>query len=126
MRFLLGDPAHQGGYDRILKRSSLEEMWRPILRVPPDDDFPSRPGAQDEVAASFFIHTDRGVRLVGHAGWQNGFRSQLNFDPAAHRGYLVVYNTDSMDATENTRSFNIELRDYLIDHFFTLPPQGLH
>jgi hypothetical protein len=50
----------------------------------------------------------------------------LNFDPAAHRGYLVVYNTDSMDATEDTSSFNIELRDYLIDHFFTLPPQGLH
>jgi CubicO group peptidase (beta-lactamase class C family) len=122
LRFLLGDPAHQAEYDRILKRSSLEEMWHPILRVPPDDDFPSRPGAQDEVAASFFIHTDRGVRLVGHPGWQNGFRSQINFDPAAGRGYLVVYNTDSMDATENTRSFNIELRDYLIDHFFTQPP----
>jgi CubicO group peptidase (beta-lactamase class C family) len=121
LRFLLGDPAHQAEYDRILKRSSLEEMWRPILPVTPDDDFPSRPGAKDEVAASFFTHTDRGVRLIGHPGWQNGFRSQINFDPAAHRGYLVVYNTDAMDATQNTRSFNIELRDHLIDHFFTRP-----
>jgi CubicO group peptidase (beta-lactamase class C family) len=127
LRFLLGDPAHQAEYDRILKRSSLEEMWRPILLVTPDDDFPSRPGAKDEVAASFFIHTDRDVRLIGHPGWQNGFRSQINFDPATHRGYLAVYNTDAEDATENTRRFNIELRDYLIDHFFTASPgEGLH
>jgi CubicO group peptidase (beta-lactamase class C family) len=123
LRFLLGDPAHQAEYDRILKRSSLEEMWHPVLAVPPDDDFPSRPGAKDEVAASFFIHTDRGTRLIGHPGWQNGFRSQMNFDPAAGRGYLVVYNTDAMDATQNTRRFNIELRDYLIDHFFARPAQ---
>jgi len=122
LRFLLGDPAHQVEYDRILKRSSLDEMWRPILSVPPDDDFTSRPGAKDEVAASFFIHTDRGLRLIGHPGWQNGFRSQINFDPIAHRGYLAVYNTDAEDATQNTRRFNIDLRDYLIDHFFTLPP----
>jgi CubicO group peptidase (beta-lactamase class C family) len=127
LRFLLGDPAHQAEYDRILKRSSLEEMWRPIQDVPPDDDFPSRPGAKDQVAASFFIHSDRGLRLIGHPGWQNGFRSQLNFDPAAHRGYLAVYNTDAEDAAQNTRRFNIELRDYLIDHFFSLPPgQALH
>jgi CubicO group peptidase (beta-lactamase class C family) len=123
LRFLLGDPAHQAEYDRILKRSSLEEMWRPILPVPPDDDFPSRAGAKDEVAASFFIHTDRGMRLIGHPGWQNGFRSQMNFDPTGRRGYLVVYNTDATDATQNTRSFNIQLRDYLIDHFFTRSAQ---
>jgi CubicO group peptidase (beta-lactamase class C family) len=123
LRFLLGDPAHQAEYDRILKRSSLEEMWRPILAVPADDDFPSRAGATDEVAASFFIHTDRGIRLIGHSGWQNGFRSQMNFDPTTRRGYLVVYNTDATDATKNTRSFNIQLRDYIIDHFFTRPVQ---
>ena len=123
LRFLLGDPAHQTECDRILKRSSLEEMWHPILAVPPDDDFPSRAGAKDEVAASFFIHTDRGIRLIGHPGWQNGFRSQINFDPAAGRGYLVVYNTDATDSTQNTRRFNIQLRDYLIDHFFTQPAQ---
>jgi CubicO group peptidase (beta-lactamase class C family) len=123
LRFLLGDPANQAEYNRILQRSSLEEMWRPILAVPPDDDFPSRPGAKDEVAASFFIHTDRGVRLIGHPGWQNGFRSQMNFDLTGRRGYLVVYNTDATDGTQNTRHFNIELRDYLIDHFFARPAQ---
>jgi CubicO group peptidase (beta-lactamase class C family) len=132
LRFLLDAPSGKNAqgpvsYDRILKRSSLEEMWRPILPVPPDEDFPSRPGAKDEVGASFFLHTDHGVRLVGHPGWQNGFRSQLNFDPVHRRGYLVVYNTDAQESLQNTRSFNIELRDYLIDHFFTVPAaEGLH
>jgi CubicO group peptidase (beta-lactamase class C family) len=140
LRFLLGESEGNtaqtmASYERILKRSSLEEMWQPILPVPPDEDFPSRPGGKDEVAASFFLHTDHGVRLVGHPGWQNGFRSQLNFDPVHRRGYLVVYNTDAQDSlqnavqntVQNTRTFNIDLRDYLIDHFFTMPPaEGLH
>ncbi|QNI31549.1 beta-lactamase family protein [Alloacidobacterium dinghuense] len=116
--FLLGDPAHQTEYDAILKRSSLEEMWRPVLPVTPDEDFPSRAGAHDEVAESFFVHTDGTLKLIGHPGWQNGFRSQINIDPATRSAYIVDYNTDAQDTQKNTRSFNIELRDYLIDNFF--------
>jgi CubicO group peptidase (beta-lactamase class C family) len=122
LRFLAGDAARQPEYDRILKRSSLEEMWRPVRLVDPNPDFPSRAGAHDDVALSFFIHTDRGVRLVGHPGWQGGFRSQINLDPRTGRGYLVDYNTDATDPRQNTRRFNIELRDYLIDHFFISAP----
>jgi len=118
IRFLLGDPAHQAEYDAILKRSSLEEMWKPVLPVTPDEDFPSRAGARDEVAESFFVHTDGNLTLIGHPGWQNGFRSQINIDPATRSAYIVDYSTDAQDAKQNTRSFNIELRDYLIDNFF--------
>ncbi|HEX3435840.1 MAG TPA: serine hydrolase domain-containing protein [Pseudacidobacterium sp.] len=118
IRFLVGDPAHQVEYDAILKRSSLEEMRKPLLPVTPDDDFPSRAGAHDYVAASFFVHQDGGLTLVGHPGWQNGFRSQINVDPVSRSAYIVNYNTDAEDAKQNTRRFNIELRDYLIDHFF--------
>jgi CubicO group peptidase (beta-lactamase class C family) len=118
IRFLLGDPAHQSEYNAILKRSSLEEMWKPVLPVVPDEDFPSRAGARDEVAESFFVHTDGTLKLIGHPGWQNGFRSQINIDPATRSAYIVDYNTDAQDAKQNTRSFNIELRDYLIDNFF--------
>jgi CubicO group peptidase (beta-lactamase class C family) len=118
IRFLSGDPAHQSEYDAILKRSSLEEMWKPVLPVTPDDDFPSRTGAHDSVAESFFIHTDGKLTLIGHPGWQNGFRSQINIDPAMGSAYIVDYNTDAQDTKQNTRAFNIELRDYLIDHFF--------
>jgi len=118
IRFLLGDPAHQAEYDAILKHSSLEEMWKPVLPVTPDEDFPSRADAHDEVAESFFVHTDGTLKLIGHPGWQNGFRSQINIDPSTRSAYIVDYNTDSQDTKQNTRSFNIELRDYLIDNFF--------
>ena len=118
IRFLIGDPAHQAEYDAILKRSSLEEMWKPVVPITPDEDFPSRVGAHDEVAESFFVHTDGTLQLIGHPGWQNGFRSQINLDPSTHSAYIVDFNTDAEDTKQNTRSFNIELRDYLIDNFF--------
>lgn len=119
--FLLGDPsdpAKQAAYDEVLKRPSLQEMWKPFLPVTPDDDFQSRGGAHDTVSTSFFEHTDGALTLIGHAGWQNGFRSHFYIDPATRSGYIVAYNTDAQDAKQNTRGFDFELRDYLIDHFF--------
>jgi CubicO group peptidase (beta-lactamase class C family) len=119
-----GDPVKVALDGEILKRSSLEEMWKPVLAVVPDEDFESRAGAKDEVAGSFFVHTDGKLTLVGHAGWQNGFRSHFYIDPKTSSGYIVAYNTDAQDEagagskTQNTRSFDFELRDYLIDHFF--------
>ena len=118
LEFLLGDPAHRAEYDAILKRSSLEEMWKPILPVPPDADFPSRAGAHDFVAGSFFVHTDGKLRLVGKSGSQNGFQSNFYLDPTSRRAYIVVYNTDAQDARQNTHDFDMQLRDYLIDHYF--------
>jgi CubicO group peptidase (beta-lactamase class C family) len=134
--FLLGDAAKDVDYGMVLKRSSLEEMWKPFLPVAPDDDFQSRAGAHDEVTTSFFVHTDGALKLVGHAGWQNGFRSHFYIDPKTRSAYIVAYNTDALDdhstdkdlpagtprrgkiEAQNTRGFDFELRDYLIDHFF--------
>jgi CubicO group peptidase (beta-lactamase class C family) len=122
LRFLLGDAAKADEFGAVLKRASLEEMWKPFLPVMPDDDFQSRKGARDEVATSFFVHTDGELKLIGHAGWQNGFRSHFYIDLVGHRAYIVAYNTDARDegkgGKQNTRSFDFELRDYLIDHVF--------
>jgi CubicO group peptidase (beta-lactamase class C family) len=107
--------------ETALKRSSLEEMWKPFLPVTPDEEFPSRTGARDFVSTSFFEHDDGKLRLVGHAGWQNGFRSHFYIDPETRSAYIVAYNTDAQDAAQNTRAFDFELRDYLIDHFFRRP-----
>ena len=118
--FLLGDSAKDAEYSMVLKRSSLEEMWKPFLPVAQDDDFQSRIGAHDEVTTSFFVHTDGALKLVGHAGWQNGFRSHFYIDPKTRSAYVVAYNTDALDESkggQNTRSYDFELRDYLIDHF---------
>jgi len=123
LSFLLGDAAKDAENGVVLKRASLEEMWKPFLPVAPDDDFQSRKGAHDEVTTSFFVHTDGRLKLIGHAGWQNGFRSHFYIDPATHSAYVVAYNTDAQDdhpgnVKQNTRGFDFELRDYLIDHFF--------
>ena len=118
MNFLLGDSQHQAEYDAILKRPSLEEMWKPLLPVPVSDDFPSRSGAHDQVACSFFVHQDRGIRLIGHMGWQNGFIGHIYLDPTQKKAYIVNYNTEALDPQQNTRVLNEHLRDWLIDHFF--------
>ena len=135
LSFLLEDAAKDAEYSMVLKRSSLEEMWKPFLPVAQDDDFQSRIGAHDEVTTSFFVHTDGALKLVGHAGWQNGFRSHFYIDPKTRSAYVVAYNTDALDdrptdedlsvgtpvrlksGKQNTRGFDFELRDYLIDHF---------
>lgn len=119
LNFLVGDPEHQAEYDAILKRSSLEEMWKPLLPVPANEDFPSRTGAHDSVAASFFVHEDRGIRLIGHMGWQNGFIGHIYLDPVQKKAYIVNYNTEALDPQQNTRKLNEQLRDWLIDGFFT-------
>jgi CubicO group peptidase (beta-lactamase class C family) len=119
LNFLAGDPARQSEYDEILKRASLEEMWKPLLPVPANEDFPSRTGAHDSVASSFFVHEDHGLRLVGHMGWQNGFIGHIYLDPVQKKAYIVNYNTEALDSQQNTRKLNEQLRDWLIDHFFS-------
>ena len=53
LNFLLGDSVRQAEYDAILKRSWLEEMWKPIVPIIPNADFASRAGAHDAMAGSF-------------------------------------------------------------------------
>jgi CubicO group peptidase (beta-lactamase class C family) len=117
LNFLLGNTPN----DIVLKHSSLEEMWKPLLPVPVSADFPSRPGARDFVTTSFFVHEDHDLRLIGHMGWQNGFIGQLYIDPVRKRAFLVNYNTEALDKAQNTRDLEEHLRDWLIDHYFTQP-----
>jgi CubicO group peptidase (beta-lactamase class C family) len=118
LRFLLGDPAHQREYDAILKRSSLEEMWKPVLPVPADTSYPPHSRGRDFVTAGFFVHADGSVHLIGKSGSQNGFLSQFYLDPTSGKAYIVAYNTDAQDAKQNTLRFDYQLRDYLIANFF--------
>ena len=120
LNFLLGTTPN----DIVLQHSSLEEMWRPLLPVPVSVDFPARAGARDFVTTSFFVHEDHGLRLVGHMGWQNGFIGQLYIDPLGKRAFLVNYNTEALDKTQNTRDLEERLRDWLIDHYFSQSPSA--
>lgn len=92
--FLLGDPKGQADYDLVLKRSSLEEMWRPQIAA--GDDFTQgRMAATTQSGLSFFIDRGSGVRFVGHNGDQNGFRAYLSLCPDRHFGTLLAFNTET-------------------------------
>ncbi len=92
--FLLGDPARQAEYDFVLKRASLQEMWRPQISA--GDDFTQgRMAKTTQSGLSFFIDRGRGVRFVGHNGDQNGFRAYLSLCPDQRAGTLLAFNTET-------------------------------
>jgi CubicO group peptidase (beta-lactamase class C family) len=94
LAFLLGDPRRQAEYDLVLKRSSLEEMWRPQIAA--GDDFTQgRMAETTQSGLSFFIDRNQNVRFVGHNGDQNGFRAYLSLCPDQRLGSLLAFNTET-------------------------------
>jgi CubicO group peptidase (beta-lactamase class C family) len=94
LQFLLGDPSKLEEHANLLKRSSLEEMWRPQLPLPPDS-IPEQDGVnrRDWVGLSFLLEENAGFSLTGHYGEQAGFISQFQVCPATRTAYIVVFNT---------------------------------
>jgi CubicO group peptidase (beta-lactamase class C family) len=94
--FLIGDPARQAEYDLVLKRASLEEMWRPVIAA--GDDFTQgRMARTTESGLSFFVDSAGPVRFVGHNGDQNGFRVYLSVCPDQRAGSLLALNTETRE-----------------------------
>lgn len=119
IEFLLGAPSHDEVYDEVLKRSSLEEMWRPVIATPSDGEgTQSLQGERNWAGLSFFIHDSKGRRFIGHGGDQNGFISHFYIEPKSKAAYVVAFNTDATDSDRNTHRFERQLRDYLFEHFF--------
>jgi CubicO group peptidase (beta-lactamase class C family) len=81
-----GDTATRRLYDTVLKRSSLEEMWKPVAPLPP----PSEPGSA--VGLSFFLPPHG---LVEHSGYQAGFRSLIVINPRTSEVIIFALNTDN-------------------------------
>lgn len=103
LNFLAGvsePPASTGGqlvssrttHDTVLKRSSLEEMWQPVMKA--ETDANGNPGFTTDIGLIFFIDQRNGRKLIGHGGDQNGFISYIEFDPASKTAALFVLNTD--------------------------------
>lgn len=92
--FLLGDPQRATEYDLLLKRASLEEMWRPQIAA--GEDFTQGRMAKTTWSGlSFFIDDTDGIRIVGHNGDQNGFRAYLSLCPDQGIGSLLAFNTET-------------------------------
>jgi CubicO group peptidase (beta-lactamase class C family) len=99
-RFLSGATGGDGERARldeiVLKRSTLEEMWRPVVPV----------GEGESMGLGFFLADAGGTRLVGHTGEQAGFRSFLFFNPVTRAGVIGVVNTtNDARGDESGRAF---------------------
>jgi len=98
--FLIGDPTRRAEYDVVLKRASLEEMWRPVISA--GEDFSQgRMTPATQSGLSFFIDTAGPVRFIGHNGDQNGFRAYLSLCPDQRAGSLLAFNTETRAVTND-------------------------
>jgi len=79
MEFLIGNPARQAVYDGVLKRSSLEQMWTPVVEVE------SLAASTVKMGLSFFLEQHGGIPFIAHSGGQNAFISHfyVNLDSRA-------------------------------------------
>lgn len=92
LNFLVGDPVKQSVYDVVLKRSSLEEMWRPQIKA--DVDSNGNGGFTTDIGLIFFIDQRLPTLHIGHGGDQNGFISYIDIEPAKKAAAVMVFNTN--------------------------------
>jgi CubicO group peptidase (beta-lactamase class C family) len=119
LNFLIGDARRQGRYEQVLKRGSLEEMWRKQLRLASTDPSQGAPEAgKDWVGLSFFLHEEGGRLYVGHGGQQGGFISHFFVDAAGKSAYVVAFNTDITEGRPNTQTLDRELEDFVLKKIF--------
>lgn len=112
--FLMGssDAARQRQYDAVLKRTTLEEMWKPLV--------PVSPGVS--MGLTYFLERHGGLDFVAHSGGQNGFISHFYVHPPSRLGYIVAFNTQTTSAKagdkRNTRALDAALRDVMVKAVF--------
>lgn len=104
----------------ILKRSSLEEMWKPQIMVEPQEkDGENR---KDQMGLSFFLEENYGQKFIGHSGSQNGFIAHFYVRPDSKTAYIVNFNTNATPADNqikpNTRLLDREIKEYLFKNIF--------
>jgi CubicO group peptidase (beta-lactamase class C family) len=100
----------------VLKRASLEEMWKPQINAV---DGEGATGATPQAGLSFFLERHSGVDLVGHSGDQNGFISHLYVHRPSRTAFVASFNTDVAPSKVNpsrptTRQVDAAIRDAII------------
>jgi CubicO group peptidase (beta-lactamase class C family) len=112
MDFLIGNPVRQASYDGVLRRSSLQEMWKPVIPVEGGDERGAKMGL------CFFLEEHGGLPLVAHSGSQNGFISHFYVNVERGVAYVVAFNTVAEpvgpDGKGDTRRVDRDVRDYVV------------
>jgi len=126
--FLMGNPKKQTVYDGILKRASLEEMFKPAIKIEPETPATHVPDSIEESQGLiFFVEKHFRTTYIAHSGHQNGFVSHFYLQPESRAAYVVAYNTyatarevASPGASGGTDWLDGEIRDYLFKNIFPL------
>src|SRR5687768_17573863 len=92
LNFLTGDVKKKAIHDGVLKRASLEEMWKPQL--PTTVDANGNSGFTTDIGLIYFLNRRDGRTFLGHGGDQNGFISYIDFEPASRQASIIVFNTN--------------------------------
>ena len=66
LNFLIGDSSNQPNYDGVLKRSTLEEMFKQTIPAPVDAN--GNAGFTTGIGLNFFIDERNGETYLGHGG----------------------------------------------------------
>jgi CubicO group peptidase (beta-lactamase class C family) len=99
LNFLIGDTGKREVYERILRRSSLEEMFQPTISAPLDAN--GNGGFSTDIGLIYFLDKKNGETYLGHGGDQNGFISYIEFNPKKRTASILVFNTNIL-LPENT------------------------
>ncbi len=105
--FLLGKGPGATGPVPVLKRSSLEEMWRPVLPT-------SGEASGDSIGLAFFINHAGGATLIGHTGSQRGFRAFFYLHPETGTAVVAAFNTSASDERPGNHPDIAVLREGII------------
>jgi len=87
----------------ILSRTTLEEMWRPVVAMNASSERP------ESMGLSFFLDprtvSSGPITFIGHTGSQAGFRAFFAFNPVTGTAIIAAFNT-SHEAGHNEAETN--------------------
>jgi CubicO group peptidase (beta-lactamase class C family) len=87
---------------QILSRSSLAEMWRPVVAMNSEPDYLQYMGL------SFFLDQRTGpsgtTTFIGHTGSQAGFRAFVEFNPTNRKAVIAAFNTSRASGHSETET----------------------
>jgi len=84
-------------HELVLRRSTLEEMWREHLPITPDS-VARRTGTRQSMGLVFFRFEASGVSTIGHTGSQKSFQSFFYVDPVSGAAVIAAFNADGAGA----------------------------
>lgn len=109
LAFLLGKGPGATGPVPVLKRESLEELWRPVLPASDSE------AMGDSIALSFFVKHVGATRLIGHTGSQRGFRAFFYLERGSGTAVIAATNTAAANERPGVHPDIAAVRQAILD-----------